>query len=241
MARIVIFGNGQVAELALARIRRDTDHVAVGFTVDREFIDAATLHGLPVVPFDEVAAHWPPGSHSMHIAIGPTNVNRIREERFRASKEMGYALVSLISPRADIWPGVEVGENCVVGDGCSILPFTRIGDNVHLSTGCAVAHHCTIGDHAFLAPRVIVTGSVRIDPFAFIGAGAILRDGIVVGASSFIGAGVVLNTDASPSSVYAAAAATLLPISSDRLPARTTRSRRDVPDNQHADFDGQSR
>lgn len=220
MTSVIIFGNGQTAELALARFQRDTDHVVVGFTVDRSFINSPELHGLPVVPFDEVTDHWPPEAHAMHIAVGPTKVNRVRAERFQTAQERGYALISLISPRADVWPGVEIGANCVIADGCSILPFSRIGDNVHLSTGCTVAHHCTIEDHCFLAPAVVVAGSVHVEPYVFLGTAAVLRDGIVVGASSFIGAGVVLNGNTKPASVYAAPAATRLPISSDRLPVR---------------------
>jgi sugar O-acyltransferase (sialic acid O-acetyltransferase NeuD family) len=219
MARVVIFGNGQTAELTLARIRRDTDHVAVGFTVDRNFIQSQTLHDLPVVPFDEVVKHWSPEHHSMLIAVGPTHVNRIRSERFRAAREMGYPFISLISPRADVWPGVEIGDNCIIGDGCSVLPFSRIGDDVHLSSGCIVSHHCTIGDHGFLGPGVVIAGSVTIESHVFLGAGAVLRDGITVRESSLIGAGVVLNCDTKPSSVFAAPAATPLPISSDRLPS----------------------
>ena len=226
MANVVIYGNGQTAELALARIRRDSDHTVVGFTVDRPYCTSDSLHGLPVVPFDEVAQRWAPADHLMFVAVGHARVNRVRAERFAAAMASGYGPLTLISPRADVWPGVEIGDNCLIGDGCSVLPFSRIGDNVHLSTGCIVSHHCIIEDHCFFAPAVALAGSVTVGHHAFLGTGVMVRDGTNIGASCFIGAGVAINSDTAESSVYAVQTPTPLPVTSDRLPVLRPRNMR---------------
>jgi FlaA1/EpsC-like NDP-sugar epimerase len=95
---VVIFGNGQVAELALARLREHRRHEVMGFVVDRPFVGEGRLHGLPVRPFDEVASHWPPGQHAMFVAVGPVRVNRLRAERCAQARALGYALVNIVSP-----------------------------------------------------------------------------------------------------------------------------------------------
>ncbi|AHE99166.1 acetyltransferase [Thioalkalivibrio paradoxus] len=218
MNRLVIYGNGQVAELALARLRRDTQYELAACTVDRDLIQSQRFQGLPVIPFDEIEQHYPPDSHRMLVAVGHTGVNRIRAERFNLARAKGYRFIRLISPRADVWPDVELGENCMIGDGCIVLPFSRLGDNVHLGTGCTIGHHVTIGDHSSLAMNVVVAGSVQIESGAFLGAGVTVRDRITVGTGAFLGAGVVLQSDAAPKSVYAAPEPRLLPIASDKLP-----------------------
>lgn len=220
MSRVVIYGNGQVAELALARLRRDTEHEVAGFTVDRHCLRQDTLHGLPVRPFDEVMQHWPPDGHAMLVAVGHAGVNRVRAERYAAAKALGYAFINLISPLATVWPGVELGENCIIGDGSIVLPYSRLGHNVHIGTSCIIGHHVNLGDHCYLAVGVILAGSVNVEPYVFMGAGVIVRDQVTVGEAAVLGAGVVLAASARARGVYAAPEPILLPITSDKLPGR---------------------
>lgn len=219
MSPVVIWGNGQVAELALARLRRDTPHPVAAFTVDRAFLKGDRLHDLPVVAFEEVLDRFPPDRFAMVIAVGHSRVNHLRAERYVAAKAMGYGFINLVSPQATIWPGVAIGENCTIGDACVIQPYTRLGDNVRVGTGCVIGHHVSLGDHCSLAIGVTIAGSVTIEPYAFVGAGVVIRDRVVVGESAYLGAGVVLSGNARAKGVYAAPEPTLLPISSDRLPA----------------------
>ncbi|MFO1250942.1 MAG: acetyltransferase [Inhella sp.] len=216
--RVVIVGNGQVAELALARLRRDTALQVAGFAVDRAYIRSPELLGLPVHAFEDIASHYPPDTHLAVVAIGPTAVNRIRAERFDQARALGYRFVNLISPRASVWPGVVMGENCTIGDGCVIQPYTRLGDNVHVGSGSVVGHHVVLEDHCYLAASVALAGSVTIGRAALLGVGAVVRDRVRVGAEAVLGAGVVLSGHAQARAVYAAPQPVLLPVSSDKLP-----------------------
>ena len=54
MAKVVVFGMGQWAELAHFYLTHDSPHEVVAFTVDRDFLAGHEYHGLPVVPYDEV-------------------------------------------------------------------------------------------------------------------------------------------------------------------------------------------
>src|SRR3954465_5319688 len=104
MADLVLFGTGHEAELPHYYFQCDTDHRVVAFTVDRDRIVSPTFHGLPVEPFDEIAASFPPSHYKMHIPIAYTRVNKLRAEKYEAAKAMGYELVTYISSKATVWP-----------------------------------------------------------------------------------------------------------------------------------------
>ena len=218
MAKIVLFGNGQVASLAYFLFTHDSPHEVVAFTVDRAYIGEETYHDLPVVPFEEVECHYPPDAYQMHVSISFRQVNRLRAEKYQQAKAKGYTLVNAISPRATIWPEGITGDNCRIAGNVSIDPFARIGNNVVIASGCLIGHHTVIKDHCFLAAGVIVSGSVTVEPYTFIGAGATIRDRLTIGRECVIGAGAVILEDTRERGVYLAPHPQALSITSDQLP-----------------------
>ena len=214
---LVIFGNGQMAELDLARFRRDARYRVVGFTVDRSLAHETRFRDLPLVPFDEVDRHFPADSVRMFIGVGPVQANRIRAERFLQARQRGYRFASYVSPHARVDPEAVIGEHCSIGEDAIVGPYTRIGDNVRISAAGIVGHHCLLEDHCYLGSGCVVGGSVRVGARAFVGLNATVRDRLVIGEGSVIGAGATLVRDAAPGSVHAAPDTVLIPISADRL------------------------
>lgn len=53
MAKVIIFGIGQIAEIAHFYLTHDSEHEVVAFTVDKEFLNQNTFHDLPVVAYEE--------------------------------------------------------------------------------------------------------------------------------------------------------------------------------------------
>jgi len=51
MAKIVLFGIGQIADVAQFYLTHDSPHEAVTFTVDAAYLKEDEHRGLPVVPF----------------------------------------------------------------------------------------------------------------------------------------------------------------------------------------------
>ena len=217
MDKLIIYGNGSVAEVLHYYLSRDTDFQIAGFTVDRNVIHKDNLLGLPVVPFDEVLESFPPAEVKMIIAVGYVKVNQLRAERFYQAKEMGYQLVSYTSPRASVWSGLEVGENCRIGDQCIISPYSEIGDNVWISSGSIIGHHAVIKDHCYFSSRVSMAGFVTVEPYCYIGINAVIRNNITIARSCIIGAGAVILGDTLEKGVYMAPGAERLPINSDQL------------------------
>mgnify|MGYP001627313811 CR=1 FL=1 len=199
---IVIFGAGDLGELAHFYLRTDSPYEVVAFTLDRAYIQSPTFGGLPLVPFEDITTHYPPGEHAMFIALSYSKLNAVRKEKFEAARALGYALPGYVSSRASLLNEGRIGANCFILEDNTVQPFVTIGDNVTLWSGNHIGHHSTIGDHTFLASHVVVSGGVRIGQQCFVGVNATLRDHITVGDRCVLGAGTLLLEDAEPEGVY---------------------------------------
>jgi sugar O-acyltransferase (sialic acid O-acetyltransferase NeuD family) len=214
---LVIFGAGDIAQLAHRYFSTDSDYEVRAFTVDREFLGEGSFCGLPVVPFDELAARHPPAEASAFVALSYAKLNRLRREKYEALKALGYPMASYVSSRASILNDGAIGENCFVLEDNTVQPFVKIGNNVTLWSGNHIGHHSTIGDHTFIASHVVVSGGVVVGRSCFIGVNATLRDHITVGDECVVGAGALLLEDAAANGVYLGPATERSRVPSNRL------------------------
>jgi sugar O-acyltransferase (sialic acid O-acetyltransferase NeuD family) len=204
---IVIFGGGDIAQLAQYYFSTDSEYEVVAFTVDAAYRTETEFCGLPVVAFEEISKMYAPDRYELFVAIGYSRINAVRKEKYLAAKSKGYRLASFISSRAAILNDRRIGENCFILEGNTLQPFVAIGNNVTLWSGTLICHHAVIKDHCFIASQAVVSGGVEIGEQCFIGANATLRDHIEVGAKCVIGAGALLLADAEAEGLYLGAAA----------------------------------
>jgi sugar O-acyltransferase (sialic acid O-acetyltransferase NeuD family) len=216
--QVIVFGNRQIAEVADFYLSHDSPYEVVAFTVDGAYLEESTFQGRPVVPFETLTEAFPPHDFAMFIAMSYQKVNRIRAERYAGAKERGYALVSYVSSKAVTWPGLTIGDNCLILEANVIQPFATIGNNVTLWCGNHIGHHSTIEDHCFLASHVVISGNCTVGRGSFLGVNVTLRDGITVAPESVVGAGALLMKDTSEQDVYPGQPSKLFPIRSSELP-----------------------
>ena len=214
---LVIFGSGDIAQLAYYYFSTDSNYEVVAFVVDANYINESEFCGLPVVAFEDIAKKYPPDSYDLFIALSYSKLNAIRKEKFLTAKEMGYKLVSFISSRATVLNEGRIGENCFIFEGNTIQPFVTIGNNVTLWSGNHIGHHSVIHDHTFVASHVVISGGVEIGEQCFIGVNATLRDHIKIGDRCVVGAGALLLTDAAPEGVFIGTASERSKVPSTRL------------------------
>jgi sugar O-acyltransferase (sialic acid O-acetyltransferase NeuD family) len=214
---LVIFGSGEIAQLAHYYFSTDSHYEVVAFTVDANYIKESEFCGLPVVAFEDVAKNYPPDSYDFFVALSYSKLNAFRKEKFLAAKEMGYKLVSFISSRATVLNEGRMGENCFIFEDNTIQPFVKIGNNVTLWSGNHIGHHSVIHDHTFIASHVVISGGVEIGEQCFVGVNATLRDHIKIGDRCVIGAGALLLADAAPEGVYIGTATERSKVPSTRL------------------------
>lgn len=200
---LVIFGIGDMAQLAHYYFSADSEYEIVAFTIDVSYLEEYTFCNLPVVAFEGITKKYPPEKYDFFVAVGYSKLNAVRKEKYLAAKSLGYELVSFISPQATVLNNNQIGENCFIFEDNTIQPFVKIGNNITLWSGNHIGHHSVIKDHTFITSHVVVSGGVEIGEQCFIGVNATLRDHIKVGDKCLIGAGTLLLADAEPEGLYA--------------------------------------
>lgn len=221
MAGVVLFGLGKIAEVVHALLTEAGVTVA-GFTVDAAHLPAGTFHGLPAVAFEEVERHFAPDSHTMLVAIGYHDLNRVRAARCAAAKAKGYRLASFVSDAAHVVKGTRIGENCVVMPGAALQPHAVLGDDVFVWHNTVIGHHAVIGDHGWLASNATVSSATTLAPRCFVGVNAAIGHGIALGEACIIGAGAVVTGSHPDGTVLIEAATPRFRLDSERF-ARFTK------------------
>lgn len=200
--KLVIFGIGDIAQLAQFYFTTDSEYDVVAFSVDREYLLTEEFCGLPVVAFEDVKENYAPDEHEFFVAISYTNLNEVRKEKYLRAKTAGYKIASYVSSNCTVLNENKIGENCFILEDNTIQPFVSIGNNVTLWSGNHIGHHSIIHDHCFIASHIVISGGVEIGESCFIGVNATLRDHIKIGARCVIGAGTLILSDAEPEGVY---------------------------------------
>jgi sugar O-acyltransferase (sialic acid O-acetyltransferase NeuD family) len=217
VARLVVFGAGDIARLAHFYFTRDSDHEVVAFTVDPAYRTSDSFLDLPLVGTDDVQQLYPPSTYGAFVALSYTKMNAIRAEKYHWMKSAGYVLVSYVSSRCSYLSQHPPGDNCFILEDNTVQPYVRIGNDVTLWSGNHIGHDATIGDHCFISSHVVVSGHVEIGESCFIGVNATLRNSITIGSHTLIGAGAVIMKNTRPRSVYLGPRAERFSKSSDEV------------------------
>jgi len=186
--KLLIFGTGEIGELAYFYFKNDTQWDVFGFVCDDEYYIEDKFLGLPCVKFSEISNYFPT-NYAVHVALSYKKLNKVREAKYQTFKSLGYDLPSYISSKATIW-SQEIGDNCFILEDQTIQPGVKIGNNVVLWSGNHIGHDTVIGNHVYIASHVVVSGHCYIGERSFIGVNAALKDFITIGKDCFIGMGV---------------------------------------------------
>lgn len=209
MKPVIVFGTGDIGQLAHYYLTHDSPHTVAAFSADGELIDSNEFCGLPVLAFETILDSNSPDEFDMFIALSYSELNAIRAQKYTEAKAKGYDLISYVSTRSVVWDNVEIGDNCFIFENQTIQPFVRIGNNVTLWSGNHIGHHSTIGDHCFITSHVVVSGHCTVEDFSFLGVNSTLRDGITIAARTVVGAGATVVNDTVEEGVYLGTAAQL--------------------------------
>ena len=158
MAKIIIFGIRDFAELAHYYLQNDSDHEVVAFCVNKDYLPEKSIFcGLPIVAFEDIEYDYPSSAFKFFAPMSPQRMNRDREKVYQNIKAKGYEMISYVSSKVTLY-GTSVGDNCFILENNNIQPFTTIGSNVILWSGNQIAHHSVVEDHVMFTSHVIVSG-----------------------------------------------------------------------------------
>lgn len=200
MADIVIFGAGQLADVAKAYLDRFSDDRVVGFTVDAAYLNQQQRHNLPVVAWERLEATFPPDQVLLLGPLSYQRLNRFRRDRHFEAKSRGYRFTSFIHPSAHNMAEA-IGQNCFILENCVLQPYSKLGDGVMIWSGTHVGHHSKIGDFSFLSSLVGLASSVTIEPRCMIGGQVGVDNGLTIGAESYLQSRAMIRRDVPPGSV----------------------------------------
>lgn len=213
--KLIIIGSTSNAKLAKYYFDKDTDYEVVAFSVNKEYIEEESFCGLPVIPFENIEASHPPSDYDAFVAIGYTDMNDIRAEKYHECKSKGYTLPNYISSKCSFLTEESIGDNNMILEDNTIQPLVKIGNNNVLWSGNHIGHDVQIKDNCYITSHVVISGFTIIENNCFLGVNATLRDAITIGEKSLIGAGSIIMKNTEPESV-------ILPARSTKLDKKST-------------------
>jgi sugar O-acyltransferase (sialic acid O-acetyltransferase NeuD family) len=197
MAKIIIFGIQDFAQLAHYYLVNDSEHEIVAFSVNEKYLPEAKFFcGLPIVPFENIEKTYSVLEYKFFAPMSPLRMNRVREEIYFNIKKKGYDLISYISSKATLF-GNKIGDNCFILENNTIQPFVEIGNNVVLWSGNHIGHHSIIKDHVMFTSHVVLSGHCNVESYSTLGVNSTIRDGVTIAEGTFVamGACIIKNTD----------------------------------------------
>lgn len=197
MAKVIVFGVLDTAELAHFYLTHDSEHEVVAFTVHQKYLKEISFHGLPVVPFESLEDIYSPHDFFLFAPMTGAKMNTQREGVYLEGKRKGYQFISYISSKATVFPHAVIGENCFILEDNTIQPFTTLGNNIVLWSGNHIGHHGRIDDHVFFTSHVVLSGHCHVESYCFFGVNATIRDytHLAKGTLVAMGASITKNTE----------------------------------------------
>lgn len=199
---LIIIGAGEFAEIAYEYFTYDSPYSVAGFSIEREYVTNNSLLGLPIIPLDELEKSYSFADYSVFIAMGYSQLNRLRTRLYNFVKDKGYHVVSYVSSKAFVWRNVIIGENCFIFEKNVLQYNVKLGNNVILWSGSTIAHSTHIDDNCFIASNVAVSGYCSIGKNSFLGLNSCVKDHIAIGQDCVIGCGSVVVKNTEPGKVY---------------------------------------
>lgn len=197
MAKVIIFGIQDFAELAHYYLENDSQHDVVAFTVNEQYLpENRFFHGLPIVSFENIETIYPTTEYKFFAPLSPQKMNRLREDVYKKIKIKGYDLISYVSSKATLFNNT-IGDNCFILENNTIQPFTSIGNNVVLWSGNHIGHHSIIKDHIMFTSHVVLSGHCIVENYCTLGVNATIRDGLTIAEGTFVAmsASIIKNTE----------------------------------------------
>jgi sugar O-acyltransferase (sialic acid O-acetyltransferase NeuD family) len=215
--KLIIFGAGQIAQLAKFYFDCDSDYEVAAFAVDKEYRKQDFFENKPLIDFETVQSIYSIRDYSFFIALSYSNLNKLRAEKYNHAKDMGYTIASYISSKCNYLSAYPAGENAFILEDNTIQPYAKIGNNVTIWSGNHIGHHTEIHDHNFISSHVVISGNCKINSFCFLGVNASIAHNLTVATQTILGAGAIVTKDTEANTVYVMPQVTTLEKRSDQI------------------------
>ena len=188
-SEIVIYGCGELAKRLRRYFDREQRSRVMAFVSDNENEYGNIVDDLPVLSFERCQSLFPAKNYVMFVAIGYSKMNTGREFVCKKCRKAGYQLTSYVSPRANCWDNVILGDNIFIEDGVFVGDNCKIGNGVFIKAGSVLCHDDELHDYVFFSGGVVLGGHVVVGDNSFVGLNATIKSHIEIGGFNIVGAG----------------------------------------------------
>lgn len=202
MSKLIIFGTGDIAQIANYYFETDSEYEVCGFTVDSAYMNGDSFEGKPVINFEKIQGVYNPAEYYMFIATSYANLNKVREAKYHEAKGKGYKLATYVSSRCSYLSQFPCGDNCFIFEDNTVQPFAKIGNNVTLWSGNHIGHHSVIDNHNFISSHVVISGHCHIKSNCFLGVNATLHNNVTIEKQNIIAAGAIISKSTHENEVW---------------------------------------
>lgn len=194
--KLIIFGNGEIADMAFYYFKNEDKHEIAAFCVDKKFIKEENFNNIPILPFEDIEKKFSPRDYFFHLAISYQKLNQTREIKFKEIEKKNYDFVSYISEKSTISKKInKLGKNLFILENQTIQNNVEINDNVMIWSSNHIGHGTIIGSHSYVSSHVIISGHCKIGKRCFLGVNSAIADFCNIGDDCFIGMGSSISTN----------------------------------------------
>lgn len=215
MQKIIIFGISSFAKTVSYYLLQKYEISA--YCADREYINTDKLFEKPIVAFDELITKYPPCEYKAFVAIGYQNINKNRENACLRLKEIGYELVSYISPSAITHKDFVLNENVLIMENVVVQPNSKIEANTIILPNSVISHDSVVEKNCYISACCCINGYSVIGRNTFMGANATIRDKTRIGSYCIVGAGCTVLENFPDNSVCKACKNDIIQVDSSKI------------------------
>ena len=215
--KLIIFGLGDFAEIAMEYFDKDSEFEVVGFSVEKEYLRSTQNLGLPVYEFETLDSKINVSEHYFFAALLYTNMNDVRTRIINDAARKGFRLASYISSNAFVWDPEKIAEHCFIFENNTIQPFVKIERNCILWSGNHIGHHSIIEENSFISSQVVISGAVRIGANCFIGVNSTISNTVTIGSRSWLSLGSVVTKNVPEGSLVLTQPSKIIALNEDLL------------------------
>jgi sugar O-acyltransferase (sialic acid O-acetyltransferase NeuD family) len=187
--RLLIVGAGGHGRSVAEAVLMADQFNLLGFLDDGAFARAEAVWDLPVL--GPAAAFENYANHAAHAVVAIGN-NVLRKKLFAELQSAGFALASVIHPKAIVSPRAQLGAGVAVMAGAIVGTEAKLGQGAIVNCGAVVDHHAQVHEFGHLGVNACMAGGSELGALAWMQAGSAIGYGVQIAAGTLLKPGETL-------------------------------------------------
>ncbi len=192
LKNICILGSGGHAVSCIDLIESTKKYSIFGIITKTKIYNNKFLDKYKIIGSDNDFLNIIKQCKSIVIGIGSYKNLILRDKLFKKLKKIGFELPIICSPKSYVSNNVLIGEGTQIFHGVTINKNSVVGKNCIINSHSLIEHDTYIDDNVQVSTGVIINGGCKIEKNSFIGSGSIFRENSKIKKNSFIKMGSII-------------------------------------------------